>query len=100
MLRDEFIQMQRQDLVTSNNEILKELLMAIEEVLRDYPATTEFDNDLTVSKCYEKMKKFAKSKAANGCYCVGTVETKKIIKDYFGLKEIEKQNFINLEDFI
>lgn len=100
MLRDEFIQMQRQDLLTSNNEVLKELLRAIEEVLIDYPATTEFDGKLTVENCYEKMKGFAKAKAVNGCYCVSPDEVKVIVKDYFGLTGVEKQDFVNLEDYI
>ena len=100
--------MQRQDLETSNNLVFKQLLDAVEEVLKDYPDYVNLDSSLTIENCYEKMKTRAKQKAFNNCYCFTPKETKEFIIEYLSLKDIKqedstnttKTNFINLEDFI
>lgn len=108
MLKDEFIKMQRQDLETSKNEILNQLLEAVEEVLKNYPNYIDLGSNLTIENCYEKMKTRAKQKAVNNSYCFTPKETKQFIIEYLGLKDIKqedsinttKTNFVNLEDFI
>ncbi len=108
MLKKEFILMQRQDLETSNNLVFKQLLNAVEEVLEDYPDYIDFNSNLTIEDCYEKMRTRAKQKAVNNCYCFTPKETKEFIIEYLSLKDIKqkdsinttKTNFINLEDFI
>lgn len=100
MLKQEFLEMQRQDLVTNNNAVLKELLLAFEGILADYPQSTDIDSSLTVEACYKKMSEFARGKAVNGCYCFGPDETKSFVVDYLKLGEVKKQDFLNLEDFI
>lgn len=108
MLKDEFILMQKQDLETKKDIVLKQLLEVVEEVLKDYPNYTDLDSNLTIEDCYEKMKTRAKQKAVNNCYCFTPKETKQFIIEYLGLKDVKqedstnttKTNFINLEDFI
>jgi len=108
MLKEEFMLMQRQDLETSNNLVFKQLLNAVEEVLEDYPDYMDFNSNLTIEDCYEKMKTRAKQKAVNNCYCFTPKETKEFIIEYLGLKDIKQENsinttntnFVNLEDFI
>ena len=108
MLKDEFIKMQRQDLETSKDIVLKQLLEAVEEVIKDYPNYIDLDSSLTIENCYEKMKTKAKQKAVNNSYCFTPKETKEFIIEYLGLKDIKqedssnttKTNFVNLEDFI
>ena len=108
MLKDEFIKMQRQDLETNKDIVLKQLLVAVEEVLKDYPDYVDLDSSLTIENCYEKMKTRAKQKAVNNSYCFAPKETKEFIIEYLGLKDIKqedssnttKTNFVNLEDFI
>lgn len=100
MLKNEFIEMQRQDLVTSTNQNLKQMLEAFEELLKDYPVTQEIDNNKTCEECYKLMEKEAEEKAVNGKYCFGPSATKEFIIKYLGL-DIQKQaTVINLEDFI
>lgn len=100
MLKEEFLEMQRQDLVTNNNATLKELLLAFKEILADYPRSTDIDSSLTVEACYKKMEEMAREKAVSGCYCFGPDETKSFVVDYLKLGEVKKQEFLNLEDFI
>lgn len=108
MLKDEFIKMQRQDLETSKDIVLKQLLEAVEEILKDYPVYVDLDSSLTIENCYEKMKTRAKQKAVNNSYCFTPKETKEFIIEYLGLKDIKqkdssnttKTDFVNLEDFI
>lgn len=104
MLKDEFISMQRQDIETNNNEVLKQLLLAFEEVLKDYPLTTELSSNLTIEDCYNKMATEARNKAENNSYCFAPKETKEFIIKYLGLnskqQETKQTTFINLEDFI
>ncbi len=108
MLKEEFIKMQKQDLETSKDVVLKQLLEAVEEVLKDYPLNIELDSKLTIKDCYEKMKTKARQKAVNNSYCFAPKETKEFIIEYLGLKDIKqedsineiKTNFIHLEDFL
>ena len=108
MLKEEFIKMQKQDLETSKDVVLKQLLEAVEEVLKDYPLNIELDSKLTIKDCYEKMKTKARQKAVNNSYCFTPKETKEFIIEYLGLKDIKqedsineiKTNFIHLEDFL
>lgn len=100
MLKHEFLEMQRQDIETSNNEQYKQLLMAMEEILKDYPTSIVIDSKLTIEDCFNKMKEEARKKAVSGCYCFGPIETKDFIIKYLGLAEVQQTNFINLEDFM
>ena len=100
MLKNEFIEIQRQDLVTSSNNNVKQMLEAFEEVLKDYPLTQEIDNSKTCEECYKKMEEEAHKKSINGSYCFGPSETKEFIINYLGLENKDNTTIINLEDFI
>lgn len=100
MLKAEFLEMQKQDLVTSNDENAKQMLMCFEEVLKEYPSTQEIDSSKTCKDCYSKMETEAKKKAVNGRYCFSPEMTKQFIINYLGLTKIVKSNIIRLEDFI
>lgn len=100
MLKHEFLEMQRQDIETSNNELYKQLLIAMEEVLKEYPSSINIDSSLTIEACYNKMKEEAHEKAVSGCYCFGPIETREFIIRFLGLTEIHNTNFVNLEDFM
>lgn len=99
MLKDEFLKTMKQDLVTKNDEILNQLLICFEEVLKEYPTQTEIDSTKTVEECYKNMKKYAREKASNNSYCFNPKQTKLFIIDYLNLKP-QTRSFIKLEDFI
>ena len=100
--------MQKQDLETNENIVLKQLLTVVVEVLKDYTETVDINPKLTIEDCYNKMKSNARKKAVNNSYCFGPEETKEFIVKYLDLdksnqktiKEEVKSNFVNLEDFI
>ncbi len=99
MLKNEFLVMMKQDLETKHDETLNQLLLCFEEILKDYPASTEIDNSKTIEECYKSMEKYAKENAKNNSYCFTPEKTKEFIVNYLGLKTV-KTAFINLEDFI
>lgn len=101
MLKNEFILMQEQDLVTQNDLILKELFDYFKEILKDYPSNIEIDSSKTVEECYHKMKEEARKKAVNGKYCFGPLTTKKFIIEYLGLTEtVSNFKIVNITDFL
>lgn len=101
MLKNDFIEMLKQDMVTNTNQNLKELSELVIEVINDYPSDLDIDSSKNVSDCYEEMFKVAQKKAINSRYAMGKEETIKIIKDYFKLPEMSnKANFVNFDDFI
>lgn len=99
MLKPEFLEMQRQDLVTSNDENAKQMLLCFEEVLKDYPESLEIDSSKTCKDCYNKMYEEAKKKAVKGSYCFTNEATKQFILDYLGIAKTENKTFVKLEDF-
>ena len=102
MLKNEFLEMMQQDLATSNNELAKQVLMCFEDVLKDYPATTEIDSSKSCEDCYKKMHDEAKKNAKDGCYCFTPKMTKEFIVKYLGLETQPATNsvIVKLEDFI
>lgn len=99
MLKTEFLEMQRQDLVTSTDENAKQMLLCFEEILKDYPANTEIDASKTCKDCYSKMYNEAHKRAVKGSYCFIGEPAKQFIIDYLGLKKSGKTTFVKLEDF-
>lgn len=101
MLKNDFIKMLNEDMVTNTNQNLKELNQIIIEVLSNYPNDLDIDSSKNVSNCYKSMFEIAKKKAFNNRYAMGKEETIQVIKNYFELPEIEKKaDFINFDDFI
>lgn len=99
MLKAEFLEMQRQDLVTSNDENAKQMLLCFEEILKDYPESLEIDPAKNCKDCYAKMYNEAHKRAVKGSYCFVGEPAKQFIIDYLGLKKSEKTIFVKLEDF-
>ncbi|MBQ8845068.1 MAG: hypothetical protein IJ008_03520 [Clostridia bacterium] len=99
MLKDEFLDMMKQDLVTKNDKNLYQVLEIFENILKDYPSTLNIDSSKSIEECYKNMEKYAKSHAKNGCYCFSGVESTNFIINYFGLKK-QENIFLKLEDFI
>lgn len=101
MLKKEFLIMQKQDLATSTNRNLKVMLSAFEEILKDYPESTEIDSKKTCEECYKLMEKEARENAVDGGYCFGYEESKTFILNYLGLEEVkDTSTYVTLEDFI
>ena len=104
MLKEEFIEMQRQDLVTLNSDVLNNLCDLFEDILKDYPNNIDIDSKKSVSGCYSEMRKLAKSKAKNGEYCFGNKESIDFVIKYLNieakLEETTDNDFVDLTDFI
>ena len=104
MLKEEFIEMQRQDIETLNNDVLNSLCDLFEEILEDYPNNTEIESTKSVSGCYSEMRKFAQSKAKNGEYCFGNKQSIDFVIKYLNLErkqeKIDSNDFVDLSDFI
>lgn len=99
MLKNEFIKMMQDDLQTSDKAEYKELLCAVEEVLKDYPSSTEIDNEKTIEGCYKAMYDFASKNRKGSSYLFGAAQTKDFIINYFGLKETSPAS-VDLFDFL
>lgn len=99
MLKNEFIEMQRQDLVTSNDENLQAMFECFVEVLSKYPGDTEIDPSKTVTDCYNQMEEEARRLAKNNKYCFTPTKAMEFVEKYLNLQSQEKELF-KLEDFI
>ena len=101
MLKKEFIEMMHQDLETSNDENAKQVLECFEEILKEYPSSTEIDSSKTCEDCYKKMHAEAQKRAKNGSYCFIGESLKTFIIEYLGLEKSspKERNKIKLEDF-
>lgn len=100
MLKNEFLKMQKQDLVTKNDETLNSLLMCFEEVLKDCPVEIEIDASKTVEECYEKMKEYASKHRSGNSFCFTPEHTKHFVETYLGVEHKQVGNkIIKLEDF-
>lgn len=102
MLKDEFLKMQIQDLITSSNKGAMQMLKAFKEVLKDYPNETEIDPKLNCTECFNKLYNEAKKRASgSNSYFFDEEETTKFILNYLNLKplNIKKESIKNLEDF-
>ena len=103
MLKEEFIEMQRQDLETLNNDVLNSLCDLFEEILKDYPNFLDIDSTKSVSGCFSEMRKFAQSKAKNGEYCFGHKQSIDFVIKYLNLERKQESvdnDFVDLNDFI
>ena len=102
MLKNEFLEMMHQDLETNNNENAKQVLMCFEEILKEYPASTDIDSSKNCDDCYQKMKEEAKKRAQDGSYCFLGDSLKTFIIEYLGLENVQNKqpNKVRLEDFL
>lgn len=101
MLKNEFIEMMHQDLETSDNEEVKQVLLCLEEILKEYPVTTEIDSSKNCEDCYKQMKVEAQKRAKNGSYCFAGESLKAFVIEYLGLAKVpgKETSKIKLEDF-
>lgn len=60
-------------------ELIEENINAAEAIMRD---------GKSIKGSLEKMKKVARSKAVGGCAVIDDVEGFKIVKDYYGIKDV------------
>ena len=98
MLKEEFLKMQRKDLVTKNEKILDALLECFEDILKNYSADVEIDPSKTVEECYKQMEDFARKNAKNCRYCFTPQDTKMFVEKYLNLEQ-KSSMFVKLEDF-
>ena len=105
MLKNEFIENQRQEIVKDDPKledvILNELFKIIEDCLSVAPNDFEIE-DKSVKDCYKKMETYAKENQVNNCYCFSEKQTKQFVNDYFKIPDLKntKIDFVNLSDFI
>lgn len=105
MLKNEFIENQRQEIVKDDPKpedvILNELFKIIEDCLSVAPNDFEI-KDKSVEDCYKKMKVYAEKNQISGCFCFSEKQTKQFVNDYFEIPDVKntKTNFVNLSDFI
>ncbi len=100
MLRDEFLEMQRQDLITKNDETLNALLECFNEVLKNLPRDVEIDSAKTVEQCYEQMYDYASKHRVGKSFCFTPRETKHFVESYLGVEHKSVGDlFVKLEDF-
>ena len=104
MLKEEWLKEQKEEINKDNpsivENILIELLKIIEGCLSQTKSNFEIDNEKSVKNCYKAMEKYAKEHQVEGCYCFNEEQTKKIVRDYFGIIEIEESKIFNLSDFL
>lgn len=101
MLKNEFLEMMKQDLETNDNKMVKALHCVFEEVLSLYPDNTEIDNKLTVIECYKEMKAYARKNAQDGMFAFTPSEAEEFVRYYLKLNKVECVNkHVNLEDFL
>lgn len=99
MLKNEFLNVMQDDLVTNQTPQLVAMFDLFKEVLKDCPNDLDIDSSKTVEDCYSQMKKFAEKNQQNGAYCFTYSASRDFVKKYLGVKDI-LPGFINLEDFI
>lgn len=101
MLKNEFLDMMHQDLETIDNVNAKHVLLCFEEILKDYPSTTDIDSSKTCEDCYQQMKEEARERATDGSYCFFGDSLKSFIIEYLGLEKIQNNQTskVRLEDF-
>ena len=101
MLKSEFLEMMHQDIETNNNENAKQILMCFEEILKEYPSSTEIDSSKNCEDCYKKMKIEAQKRATDGSYCFIGDSLRIFIVDYPDLEKPSSSNVnkIKFEDF-
>lgn len=101
MLRDEFLIMQRQDLVTAEDENLNTLCDVFEEVLKSVPSNFEIDSKKTVKECYDKMYVHAQKNQKNHSYCFNTKAVIEFVSNYLEVDVLEqKTDYVDLTDFL
>ena len=99
MLKNEFLEMMHQDIETSNNENVKQVLMCFQDILKEYPSSVDIDSSKNCEDCYKQMKAEAQKRAQNGSYCFAGDSLKEFIVNYLGLEKINNSKKIKLEDF-
>lgn len=100
MLKDEFIKMQEQDLVTSTDSGAKGMLECFKEILKDYPSTLDIDPSLNCKDCFSKLREKARNEAKNGMYYFSLSATTKFVLNYLKIGQMKTDRQIKrLEDF-
>lgn len=104
MLKNEFLLMQEQDLETSDDFNLKNLLEVFKEVLKPISSCIEIDSKKSVSDCYKEMKKYAKENAKAGCFSFNSSQVIDFVSKYLEVTDIvnnsSNNTFVNLSDFL
>ena len=90
----------RQDATTGDQQI-KTMLTCFEEVLKEYPDTTEIDDKKNLQECFNQMRDYARKNQVDGSYFFSPQQTYDFIKNYLGLKEKPSGiGAIKFEDFM
>lgn len=102
MLRNEYLNMLSEDMVTNDDYKIAYLFECVKTFLNKYPSSTQIDSSKSLDKLYEFMEDYAKEHASDGLYCVCGTELDTLLKTYFNLNDfsISQNELINLEDFI
>lgn len=100
MLKEDFLEMQREDLVTKKDETLNALLECFKEVLKDFPVGTDIESNKTVEECYKQMYDYASKHKVGQSFCFTPKETKHFVETYLGVEHKKVGfDFVKLEDF-
>ena len=105
MLKDEFLLMQEQDLETSDDSNLKNLLEVFELVLKRLPSNTDIDSKKSVSDCYKEMEYFARKHAKSGCFSFNSKQVIDFVSKYLEVNDLvsnsaDNNTFVDLGDFL
>jgi len=101
MLKNEFILMQKQDLETSDDFNLKNLLEVFETVLNPLSSDLEIDPKKTVSDCYKEMEMYARKNAKGGKFSFNSKQVIEFVSKYLSVDNLEiKNTFVDLGDFL
>ena len=105
MLKDEFLLMQKQDLETSDDFNLKNLLEVFEEVLKPLSSHIEIDSKKSVSDCYKEMENYARKNAKSRCFSFNSKQVIDFVSKYLEINDLvnnsaDNNTFVDLSDFL
>lgn len=101
MLKKEYIEMIKQDMVTDDNKMHQALFEVFIELLSKYPNDTEINSELTISECYKEIEAYARKNSKNGSFAFTKNEVLEFVRYYLKLNKLEFALApVKLEDFL
>lgn len=101
MLKKEYIEMIKQDMVTDDNKMHQALFEVFIELLSKYPNDTNINSELNVVECYKEIEAYARKNSNNGSFAFTKNEVLEFVRYYLKLNKLEFSLApVKLEDFI
>ena len=101
MLKKDYIEMIKQDMVTDDNKMHQALLEVFIELLSKYPSDTNINSELNVAECYKEMEFYARKNSKNNGFVFTKTEVLEFVRYYLKLDKLEYVvTSVKLEDFI